>query len=109
VTVAPEEALVDKAQLLGLTAPEMTVLLGGLRVLKNGASPHGLLTRRAETLTNDFFVNLIDMGTVWKPVADTHHEVYAGLDRKTGKAPWPKYTPPTTRRKNSRRISRQPG
>ncbi|MEO7425693.1 MAG: catalase/peroxidase HPI [Fibrobacteria bacterium] len=87
-TLAPEEALVDKAQLLGLTAPEMTVLLGGLRVLKNGASPHGLLTRRAETLTNDFFVNLLDMGTVWKPVADTHHEVYEGLDRKTGKPQW---------------------
>ncbi len=67
----PEEALVDKAQLLRLTAPEMTVLLGGLRVLGNnvGGSRHGVFTNRPETLTNDFFVNLLDMGTVWKPKA----------------------------------------
>ena len=65
----PEEALVDKAQLLTLTAPEMTVLVGGLRVLgaNAGGSKHGVFTKRPETLTNDFFVNLLDMGTQWQP------------------------------------------
>jgi catalase-peroxidase len=79
--------LVDKAQLLRLTAPEMTVLVGGLRVL--GAnykqSKHGVFTRRPETLTNDFFVNLVDMGTEWKPVGE---DVYEGHDRKTGDLRW---------------------
>src|SRR5215472_17867024 len=65
----PEEALVDRAQLLRLTAPEMTVLVGGLRVLgaNVGQSKHGVFTKRPETLTNDFFVNLLDMGTEWQP------------------------------------------
>ena len=64
----PEELLVDKAQLLTLTAPEMTVLVGGMRVLgaNHGQSPHGVFTKRPGTLTNDFFVNLLDMGTEWK-------------------------------------------
>jgi catalase-peroxidase len=68
--VAAEALLVDKAQLLTLTAPEMTVLVGGLRVLRAnaGATSHGVLTDRPETLTNDFFVNLLDMGVAWKPM-----------------------------------------
>jgi catalase-peroxidase len=83
----PEEALVDRAQLLGLTAPEMTVLLGGLRVLgaNVGRSKHGVFTKRPGTLTNDFFVNLLDMGTQW------HHkdgDVYEGRDRKTDELKW---------------------
>jgi catalase-peroxidase len=83
----PEEALVDRAQLLTLTAPEMTVLLGGLRVLgaNAGRSKHGVFTKRPETLTNDFFVNLLDMGTQW------HHaggDVYEGRDRKTDAPKW---------------------
>ena len=66
--VSAEELLIDKAQLLTLTAPEMTVLIGGMRVLgaNHGQSKHGVFTKRPETLTNDFFVNLLDMGTVWK-------------------------------------------
>src|ERR1700755_1455518 len=81
----PEEALVDRAQLLTLTAPEMTVLVGGLRVLgaNAGQSRHGVFTHRPETLTNDFFVNLLDMATEWKPVKTTEG-VYEGSDRKTG-------------------------
>src|ERR1700743_3457874 len=69
----PEEALVDRAQLLGLTAPEMTVLVGGLRVLgaNTGKSAHGVFTKRPEALTNDFFVNLLDMHTEWQPSAST--------------------------------------
>ncbi|WP_117194450.1 catalase/peroxidase HPI [Rhizobium terrae] len=82
-----EEALVDRAQLLTLTAPEMTVLIGGLRVLKAGQPEHGVFTDKPETLTNDFFVNLLDMGTVWAPVADKKG-VYQGTDRKTGAAKW---------------------
>ncbi|MCL2391087.1 MAG: catalase/peroxidase HPI [Oscillospiraceae bacterium] len=84
----PEKLLVDKAQLLGLTAPEMAVLLGGLRVLGNnyGKSPHGVLTAAAETLSNDFFVNLLDMETEWKPTDDSN--VFNGFDRKTGKQQW---------------------
>jgi len=82
----PEEALVDRAQLLTLTAPEMTVLVGGLRVL--GAnfdnSKHGVFTQKPGTLTNDFFVNLLDMGTEWKPAGDT----YEGHDRKTNAVKW---------------------
>jgi len=75
--------------LLTLTAPEMTVLVGGLRVLKTnfGGSPHGVFTRRPQALTNDFFVNLLDMGTEWKPVAKDGG-VFEGRDRKTGKVKW---------------------
>ncbi|HZZ63502.1 MAG TPA: catalase/peroxidase HPI [Roseiarcus sp.] len=87
--MAPEEALIDKAQLLKLTAPEMTVLLGGLRVLgaNAGASSHGVLTKKPGTLTNDFFVNLLDMSTEWKP-AQGAEGVYEGRDRKTGEVKW---------------------
>ncbi|MBX4926276.1 catalase/peroxidase HPI [Rhizobium binae] len=83
----PEEALVDRAQLLTLTGPEMTVLVGGLRVLKAGNPEHGVFTSRPETLTNDFFVNLLDMGTQWVPAAGKEG-VYEGRDRKTGTAKW---------------------
>jgi catalase-peroxidase len=84
-----EELLVDKAQLLTLTAPEMTVLVGGLRVLgaNYGEAPHGVFTKRPEALTNDFFVNLLDMGTEWKPVTKDA-EVFEGHDRKTGRVKW---------------------
>jgi catalase-peroxidase len=82
-----EEALIDRAQLLTLTAPELTVLLGGLRVLKAGEPEHGVFTSRPEALTNDFFVNLLDMGTVWAPVADKKG-VYEGRDRKTNEPKW---------------------
>jgi catalase-peroxidase len=87
--VAAEVLLVDKAQLLTLTAPEMTVLLGGLRVLKTnfGGSRHGVFTKRPEALTNDFFVNLLDMGTEWK-AASKDTDVFEGRDRKTGKVKW---------------------
>ena len=70
--VSPEELLVDRAQLLTLTAPEMTVLIGGLRVLNTnfGKSPHGVFTQQPEALTNDFFVNLLDMSTTWKATSD---------------------------------------
>ncbi|OWV82493.1 hydroperoxidase [Rhizobium sp. R634] len=83
----PEEALVDRAQLLTLTGPEMTVLVGGLRVLKAGQPEHGVFTARPETLTNDFFVNLLDMATQWVPAAGKEG-VYEGRDRKTGAAKW---------------------
>jgi catalase-peroxidase len=88
-TVSAEEMLVDKAQLLTLTAPEMTVLVGGLRVLgaNTGKSTHGVFTAKPETLTNDFFVNLLDMGTVWKPAAGSEG-VYEGRDRKTNELKW---------------------
>ena len=81
--------LVDKAQLLNLTAPEMTVLIGGLRVLNAnyGQSKHGVFTQRPETLTNDFFVNLLDMNTKWQP-SSTSEGVYEGRDRKTGELKW---------------------
>ena len=84
-----EEALVDRAQLLTLTAPEMTVLVGGLRVLgaNAGQSKHGVFTRRPETLSNDFFVNLLDMGTEWKATSDAK-DVFEGRDRKTGEVKW---------------------
>jgi catalase-peroxidase len=87
--VSPEEMLIDKAQLLTLTAPEMTVLIGGMRVLGGnvGKCPHGVLTKRTETLTNDFFVNLLHMGTAWKP-ASKDAEVFEGSDRKTGAPMW---------------------
>ena len=87
--VSPEEMLVDKAQLLGLTAPEMTALIGGLRVLgaNHGQSKHGVFTGRPGVLSNDFFVNLVDMGTEWKPVAKSK-DVFEGRDRVTGKVKW---------------------
>ena len=87
--VSAEEMLVDKAQLLTLTAPEMTVLIGGLRVLGANfeGSPHGVFTQRPETLTNDFFVNLLDMGTEWK-AASKDGDVFEGRDRKTGERKW---------------------
>lgn len=87
--VRTEELLIDKAQLLTLTAPEMTVLIGGMRALSANFdhSPHGVLTRRPGMLTNDFFVNLLDMNTVWKPLSEDG-ELFAGTDRKTGKALW---------------------
>ncbi|HXL64348.1 MAG TPA: catalase/peroxidase HPI [Xanthobacteraceae bacterium] len=83
----PEEALVDRAQLLGLTGPEMTVLVGGLRVLgaNAGGSKHGVLTKQPEKLTNDFFVNLLDMGTEWQSAGEN---AYEGHDRKTKAAKW---------------------
>jgi catalase-peroxidase len=85
----PEEAMVDRAQLLGLTGPEMTVLLGGLRVLgaNAGDSKHGVFTSKVGTLSNDFFVNLLSMATVWQPVAGTDG-VYQGHDRKTKAVKW---------------------
>jgi len=85
----PEEALVDRAQLLTLTAPELTVLVGGLRVLgaNSAKSAHGVFTKKPETLTNDFFVNLLDMATQWQPVAGSEG-VYEGRDRKSGEVKW---------------------
>ncbi|MDP2220638.1 MAG: catalase/peroxidase HPI [Hydrogenophaga sp.] len=86
-SVTPEEMLLDKAQLLTLSAPEMTVLVGGLRVLgaNVGGSPHGVFTQRPGQLSNHFFVNLVDMSTAWKPVGDN---AYEGRDRKTGAVKW---------------------
>jgi catalase-peroxidase len=88
-TVPAEALLIDKAQLLTLTAPEMTVLVGGLRVLNTnvGRTQHGVFTKRPEALTNDFFVNLLDMGTEWKPV-NPDAEVFDGRDRITGRTKW---------------------
>jgi len=87
--LSAEEWLVDRAQLLTLTAPEMTVLVGGLRVLgaNAGKSPHGVFTKKPETLSNDFFVNLLDMGTHWQPAAGTDG-VFEGRDRKTNEVKW---------------------
>ncbi|KJZ43062.1 MULTISPECIES: catalase/peroxidase HPI [Pseudomonas] len=87
--VPAEKLLIDKAQLLTLSAPEMTVLLGGLRVLNAnvGQSKHGVFTSRPEALTNDFFTNLLDMGVEWKPVSDAQQE-FEGRDRKTGAVKW---------------------
>jgi catalase-peroxidase len=87
--MVPEEALVDRAQLLSLTGPEMTVLVGGLRVMgaNAGGSKHGVFTNRPGTLTNDFFVNLLDMSTQWQPVAGAEG-VYEGRDRKTNAVKW---------------------
>ncbi|MCX7621704.1 MAG: catalase-peroxidase, partial [Acidimicrobiales bacterium] len=86
--IPPEKRLIDRAQLLTLSAPEMTVLVGGLRVL--GATfrgvPHGVLTDRPGTLSNDFFVNLLDMSIEWSP--STHEHVYEGRDRSTGEHRW---------------------
>jgi catalase-peroxidase len=84
-----EDLLVDQAQLLKLTAPEMTVLVGGMRVLNANSmqSKHGVFTSRPETLTNDFFVNLLSMGTEWK-ASSTSEGVFAGHDRATGEIKW---------------------
>ncbi len=84
-----EERLVDRAQLLSLTAPEMTVLVGGLRVLdvNAGQSQAGVFTKQPGTLTNDFFVNLLDMSTVWEAAAEDG-ELFVGRDRKTGEPKW---------------------
>jgi len=86
--VSAEELLVDRAQLLTLTAPEMTVLVGGMRVLDAnvGRSPHGVFTKRPEALTNDFFVNLLDMRTKWEPVSKD--DLFEGRDRRTGERKW---------------------
>ncbi|MCY0150232.1 catalase/peroxidase HPI [Hoeflea sp. G2-23] len=89
-TVSAEELLLDRAQLLTLTAPEMTVLVGGMRALganHGQSSQHGVFTKRPGTLTNDFFVNLLDMGTAWKPVSE-EEQVYEGRDRATGELKW---------------------
>ncbi|MFT4761246.1 MAG: catalase-peroxidase [Paraglaciecola sp.] len=88
-SVSAEEMLIDKAQLLTLTAPEMTALVGGLRVLNANAaqSQHGVFTKKPETLTNDFFVNLLDFGTTWKAVSKDE-TVFEGRDRKTGDLKW---------------------
>ncbi len=88
-TMSAEELLVDKAQLLTLSAPEMTALVGGLRVLgaNHGASRHGVFTDRPETLTNDFFVNLLDMRTTWKPLSEAG-DLFEGRDRVTGDVKW---------------------
>jgi catalase-peroxidase len=87
--VPAEVALIDRAQLLTLTAPELTVLIGGLRAIDINAdgSRHGILTDRPGVLTNDFFVNLLDMGTQWKAVSDAK-DVFEGTDRKTGAPKW---------------------
>ena len=87
--VRAEELLVDRAQLLGLTAPEMTALVGGMRVLDTnvGQSGHGVFTERPEALTNDFFVNLLDLGTAWTAVSESE-DVFEGRDRATGELRW---------------------
>ena len=87
--LAPEQLLLDKANLLTLTAPEMTVLIGGMRALGanfHQAKKHGVFTKKPGVLTNDFFVNLLDMSTEWKVSKDEH--VYEGTDRKSGKLKW---------------------
>jgi catalase-peroxidase len=88
-TISTEELLIDKAQLLTLSAPEMTVLVGGMRVLNTNFdnSRHGIFTKRPEVLTNDFFLNLLDMSTVWMPASESK-EVFDGRDRKTGSLKW---------------------
>ena len=85
--VSPEELMLDRTQLMGLTAPEMTVLVGGLRVLgaNHAGSKHGVLTVREGVLTNDFFVNLTDMANTWKPVGKNLYEI---CDRTTGVTKW---------------------
>ena len=89
-SVPTEELLIDRSQLLGLTAPQMTALVGGLRVLgaNHGGSKHGVLTDRPGQLTNDFFVNLLDMGTAWKQVEDRGDEVFVGTCRRTDEEKW---------------------
>jgi catalase-peroxidase len=87
--LSPETRLLDRANLLKLTAPQMTVLVGGMRALNAnfGQSRHGVFTDRPETLTNDFFVNLLDIGTAWRPSASARN-VYEGRDRSTGELKW---------------------
>jgi catalase-peroxidase len=89
VSASAEEMLVDRAQLMTLTAPEVTVLMGGMRVLNTNYdhSRHGVFTKQPEVLTNDFFVNLLDMGTTWKATSETDDE-FEGRDRKTGEVKW---------------------
>ena len=89
ISAKAEALLIDRAQLLTLTAPELTVLIGGLRVLRAnvGQSPHGVFTDKTDTLSNDFFVHLLDMGTQWKPVSAAQ-DVFVGTDRKTGSVKW---------------------
>jgi catalase-peroxidase len=84
-----EQLLLERAYLLGVTAPELTVLIGGLRALgaNHGGSKHGVFTDKTGVLTNDFFVNLLDMGTEWKP-SQTAENIYEGTDRATGAAKW---------------------
>ena len=84
-----KRCLIDKAQLLTLTAPELTVLIGGMRILKTNVkgSQHGIFTKRPEALTNDFFANLLDMKTEWKPVSKDA-DIFEGRDRKTGELKW---------------------
>jgi catalase-peroxidase len=86
---AAEIELLDKAQLLTLTAPELTVLIGGMRVLNTnfGQTKFGVFTKKPEALTNDFFINLLDMSTVWKPTSDTNNK-FEGRGRKTGEVKW---------------------
>jgi catalase-peroxidase len=88
-SVSAEELLLDRAQLMTLTAPEMTVLLGGMRVLNanSGESQHGVFTQRPGALTNDFFVNLLDMGTEWKAASEAG-DLFEGCDRGTGEVKW---------------------
>ena len=85
--IQPEELLIDRSQLMGLTAPEMTVLIGGMRVLgcNHGGTEHGMFTERPGILSNDFFVHLTDMNFTWKPVADNLYHV---IERKSGKLRW---------------------
>lgn len=89
LAISTEEMLVDRSQLLTLTAPEMTVLLGGMRVLNTnfGGAQHGVFTKRPETLTNDFFINLLDLGTTWKATSE-EEEAFEGRDRTTGEVRW---------------------
>src|SRR5690606_12614787 len=86
-TVNPEELMLDRTQLMGLTAPEMTVLVGGMRVLdtNHGGSKHGVFTDRAGVLTNDFFINLIDMSNKWMPAGENLYNI---VNRKTGETKW---------------------
>ncbi len=88
-SISTEELLIDKAHLLTLSAPEMTVLIGGMRVLNTNFdnSGHGIFTKRPGVLTNDFFVNLLEMNTAWMPVSETN-EIFEGHDRKTGAKNW---------------------
>jgi catalase-peroxidase len=88
-SVSAEDLLIDKAQLLTLTAPELTVLIGGMRVLDTNTSQtqHGVFTNKKEVLTNDFFVNLLDINTQWKPSSKDENE-FEGVDQKTGKMKW---------------------
>jgi len=88
-TISAEEMLIDRAQLMKLTAPEMTVLVGGMRVLSTNfdKSKHGVFTKKPETLTNDFFINLLDMSITWKEVSKKE-DLFEGRDRKTNKVKW---------------------